>query len=99
MHMETFLLQHLQHDNLINLYEMYECPGGIWLMLEYANGGDLWHGLAQERDYSEATVSRYFKKILLGVKYLHEHQVMHRDLKLENVLVHYPTTTTTNHVC
>ena len=90
MQMEMYLLQHVQDEHLVNLYELYECPDHVWLMLEYADVGDLWHGLASipAAEYTEAKIAELFQQLLLGVKYLHSHRIIvHRDLKLENVLL------------
>jgi len=89
MQMEMYLLQHVQDEHLVNLYELYECPDHVWLMLEYADVGDLWHGLASipAAEYTEAKIAELFQQLLLGVKYLHSHRIVHRDLKLENILL------------
>jgi len=59
----------------------------LWIVMELVDGGDLYHFIAHTPTYNEVVASRQMKQILLGVHYLHSLGVVHRDLKLENLLL------------
>ena len=54
--------------------------------MEYCNGGDLYHKLLKVEKLSEKNAKRIIKQTLLALKHLHDHNIAHRDLKLENIL-------------
>jgi novel protein kinase C epsilon type len=56
-------------------------------MMEYMSGGDLWEQLDEVEVFSEKRAKFYAAEITLAVQFLHQHGILHRDLKLENVLV------------
>jgi len=86
MKMEANILLKVQHENVMSMHALYACEEEMWMVMEYANGGDLVHALATLPIYNEETVARYFKQILLAIQHLHVHHIVHRDIKLENVL-------------
>lgn len=55
--------------------------------MEYVNGGDLFSFVESESHINENNAKVIFKQILLGIQYCHSKNVIHRDLKLENILV------------
>jgi serine/threonine protein kinase len=62
----------------------------LYLVQEYANGGSLQSLLDKEKRFPEKVAKKLLKQIILGFKHLYEHQVIHRDLKLDNLLIHFP---------
>lgn len=82
MRREISTLSFLQHPNIIQLYEAYERKRHIYLILEFSPCGDL-----NGRHPSEPESAAIVRQILLAVTYLHEHNVVHRDLKMENILL------------
>lgn len=91
MKTETTIMKKLEDEHLLRMVELYETEDTIWMVLEFADGGDLMHGLASLPVYNERAVANVFKQILLGVKYLHSEGIVHRDLKLDNILYSTPT--------
>lgn len=77
-----------QHQNIIKLLDLFESNTHYHIVLEYMQGKDLFDYIAK-RGYSlpeeRAKVITY--QILQGVKYLHRFGIVHRDLKLENIMM------------
>jgi len=69
------------------MYELYETPKCLWIILELVDGGDLTHFLASTPNYTEENAALHVKQMLQGVHYLHSLGVVHRDLKLDNILL------------
>eukprot|EP00941_MAST-03F_sp_MAST-3F-sp1_P005936 g5936.t1 len=84
---EISVLMTLDHPNVIKLYETWEDPDTIFLILEVARGGELYENLTSQKDgghYTEKRAGELFLMMVKAIAYCHEHGVAHRDLKLEN---------------
>ncbi|KAL4498649.1 hypothetical protein ABPG72_019767 [Tetrahymena utriculariae] len=86
---EVKVMYSLDHPNIIKLYNHFEEDAYIYLMIEYASGGQLWHKLTKEGRFDENTVKRYMADIILAVEYLHSQNppIIHRDIKPENLIL------------
>lgn len=84
---ETFIITSLRHPNIIKLYEVLDTPKGILLVMEYAAGGELLKVVQSKRRIGEIEACRLFQQIVDGVEYCHREKIIHRDLKLENILL------------
>jgi len=87
MSTEIEIMKRVRHRNIVSMYELYETPKCLWIILELVDGGDLHHYLANTVHYNEVMASRQFRQILNGLHYLHSLGVVHRDLKLDNILL------------
>lgn len=77
----------VQHPNVVRLYEVIDTPTTLYLVMELAEGGDLYdYILRHEGGVVEATAKRHFAQIVRAVSYCHQLHVVHRDLKPENVV-------------
>ncbi|XP_022760785.1 CBL-interacting serine/threonine-protein kinase 1-like isoform X2 [Durio zibethinus] len=77
----------LKHPNVVRLHEILASKTKIYMVLEYATGGELFGRIASKGKLSEAEGRKFFQQLIDGVSYCHDKGVFHRDLKLENVLV------------
>ncbi|MBX7144420.1 MAG: serine/threonine protein kinase [Oligoflexia bacterium] len=83
---ELKICQTIHHPNIVEAYDLIHLGDTIAFTMEYVAGSDLGN-LFRTRRFSYSEVDDIFCKILAGVSVLHEHKVVHRDLKLENVLI------------
>eukprot|EP00419_Tripos_fusus_P049664 CAMPEP_0172837576 /NCGR_PEP_ID=MMETSP1075-20121228/27296_1 /TAXON_ID=2916 /ORGANISM="Ceratium fusus, Strain PA161109" /LENGTH=847 /DNA_ID=CAMNT_0013680983 /DNA_START=29 /DNA_END=2569 /DNA_ORIENTATION=+ len=73
--------------HIIQLYEIIETPHQLYLIMEYACGGELFDYIVQHGRAEEREACRFLHQILAGVEQVHEMRVCHRDLKPENLLL------------
>ena len=86
---EIEILRKIDHPSIIKLYEVYESREFIHLVMEYLEGGDLLAYFNKKGNYSEKDASMVILKILEGINYCHSINVIHRDLKLDNIMLVY----------
>ncbi|KAI8620314.1 kinase-like domain-containing protein [Chytriomyces sp. MP71] len=84
---EVSILMRVRHENIVQLYEMYEIDTKIYLVMELVTGGELFDEIVGRGKYSEPDAAKIVYRILLAVNYLHSLGIAHRDLKPENLLL------------
>ena len=77
----------VQHPNIIHIYEVFENKEKMVLVMEIAAGGELYDFLSERKCLEENEARRIFRQIATAVYYCHKHNICHRDLKLENILL------------
>lgn len=85
---EIEVLKMCQHPNIISLVDIFENSDYYYIILDYMAGSDLFDYL-QARDFNlgEDRVREITYQLALGLRYLHKYGIVHRDLKLENVMM------------
>ena len=91
---EILILKEIDHPNIIKLYEVKETTQFFYLIMELCNGGSLTDRLEEhikkyKRPFSEETVQYLMKQIMSAINYLHLKNILHRDIKLDNILVNF----------
>ncbi|XP_056385605.1 serine/threonine-protein kinase Chk2 isoform X2 [Hyla sarda] len=84
--MEIEILKKINHPCLIKIEDVLDSEGYFYIVLELMEGGELFERVVTSKP-KETTVKLYFYQMLLAVQYLHDNGIIHRDLKLENVLL------------
>jgi protein-serine/threonine kinase len=84
---EISILRDLSHPNIVRLHEMVETDRHIGIIMEYASGGELFDYILNNRYLKDNAARRLFAQLVSGVGYLHKKGIVHRDLKLENLLL------------
>lgn len=84
---EMKIMSSLHHPNIIQIHEVFENHDKIVIVMEYAPEGELYDHLADKKITSEEESRVFFKQIVSAVQYCHKLGVVHRDLKLENILL------------
>ena len=87
---EVEILRSINHPNIVRLYEIYESPQKLYLVMELLTGGELFDRIVGLGKYSEEDARYFTFKLLNAVLYLHDRNICHRDLKPENILLASP---------
>ena len=91
---ELEILQKLKHKNIVRFYDLKQTPSHYYIVMEYCNGGSLMSCLDKymklyRTPFSEKITQYLMKQIVSGLKYIHRHGIIHRDIKLDNILVKF----------
>lgn len=84
---EIQALRNLRHPNIIRILDVADNPDSICFIMEYAAGGELRGYVEKQTLLSEEESRSFFKQIVRAVHYIHSKKIIHRDLKLENILL------------
>ncbi|KAG8856136.1 hypothetical protein FRB91_001195 [Serendipita sp. 411] len=84
---EIAVLESLHHPNIVRLYETIETDKYIGIILDYASGGELFDHILAHRYLREKDARKLFAQLISAVWYIHQKKIVHRDLKLENLLL------------
>jgi len=84
---EIKILKSIKHQHIIKLYEIIETEARIFLIMEYACGGELFDYIVRKDRLSEKEACKFYLQIISGIEFLHGKGIAHRDLKPENLLL------------
>ena len=82
---EIEILKKLDHPYLVNILEFYNTSSSYYIINDYCQYGELYNQITNK--FSETQIAVIFRQIFSGLAYLHANDIIHRDLKLENILI------------
>ena len=91
---EIAILQYLNHPNIVKFQEVKKSRKHLYIIMEYCNGGDLSNALQKYikkngKPFNEKIVQHFMKQIISAFRHIHEKKIIHRDVRLDNILLHY----------
>ncbi|XP_049337751.1 MAP/microtubule affinity-regulating kinase 3a isoform X1 [Astyanax mexicanus] len=84
---EVRIMKILSHPNIVKLFEVIETEKTLFLVMEYASGGEVFDYLVAHGRMKEKEARAKFRQIVSAVQYCHQKHIVHRDLKAENLLL------------
>ena len=84
---EVGILLRLRHRSVVKLYETFETKRHMLLAMELCAGGDLLNYVRKRKKLEEVEAKVIFKQIIEGLGYIHKKRILHRDIKLDNILL------------
>ncbi|XP_043569204.1 NUAK family SNF1-like kinase 1 [Chiloscyllium plagiosum] len=84
---EIEIMSSLNHPHIISIYEVFENKDKMVIVMECASKGELYDYISERHKLSERETRMFFRQIVDAIHYCHKNGVVHRDLKLENILL------------
>lgn len=86
IHREALYLETLKHKNIIRYTHSFIYENEFYNVMDYASGGELCNYISEKKLLGEKEAKKIFKQLYEAVKYIHSKNVIHRDLKPNNIL-------------
>ena len=80
-------MKKLKHNSIVKIFENFENSKYLVIVMEYINGGDLRSFVRKRLRVDENTAKFIFRQIIEALEYIHSKGVIHRDIKLDNILI------------
>nr|XP_049466535.1 serine/threonine-protein kinase par-1 isoform X9 [Anopheles coluzzii] len=87
LYREVRIMKMLDHPNIVKLFQVIETEKTLYLVMEYASGGEVFDYLVAHGKMKEKEARAKFRQIVSAVQYCHQKRIIHRDLKAENLLL------------
>jgi serine/threonine protein kinase len=84
---EIDILSKVDHPNIVRMNAIFDTKESLFIVMELMEGGELYEEIIQRSTFTEAEAAVIVKQLLEALVYLHARQIVHRDLKLENLLL------------
>ena len=84
---EIEILKRMSHLNVIKTKKIFKDSENIYIIMEYCEKGELFNHIEKETHLSNDEAACYFYQLINGLEYIHQKGIVHRDLKLENILL------------
>jgi serine/threonine protein kinase len=93
---EIFILKNISHPNIIKLYDIKQTLNNFYLVFDLCNGGGLSNCLEEymrenQMPFTEEITQHIMRQLVSAIQYLHNKRILHRDLKLDNILLNFNT--------
>ncbi|KAJ3591909.1 hypothetical protein NHX12_007039 [Muraenolepis orangiensis] len=82
---EGMLLSKMKHPNIVAFFKSFQESNSLYIVMEFCDGGDLMKRISVQRGvpFTEEQVVNWFLQVCLGLKHIHDHKVLHRDIKAQ----------------
>ena len=92
---EINIMKKLDHKNIVKLYDLIKTPNNLYIIMEYINGGNLLkylsdYKLSHGAPFPQKMIQYFVKQIVDGLIHMHSKDILHRDMKLDNILLSFP---------
>ncbi|XP_074644417.1 testis-specific serine/threonine-protein kinase 1-like [Tubulanus polymorphus] len=84
---ELHVIQRVSQGNIVQIFNIFDLADAVFIIMEYADGGDLLDHIKGKGALPEPEARRMFKELCSAIKYCHSLNICHRDLKCENLLL------------
>ncbi|XP_062288201.1 serine/threonine-protein kinase Nek5-like [Scomber scombrus] len=86
---EVTLMSKMKHPNIVTFIRSFQERGSLCIVMEYCDGGDLMKKINMQRGvaFTEAKIVDWFVQICLGLKHIHDREILHRDIKSQNIFL------------
>lgn len=80
-------MKDLDYPNIVKIFEFFEDSQFIYIVMEFIKGGSLLAGIIKQKRFSEETAATIVRQLLSTLNYCHMNEVVHRDVKPENIML------------
>lgn len=85
--LEIEIMHRVRHPHIIQLYEIHESEENLFIVMEFASGGELYDYIVSKEKLSEEEAGNFFYQLITAIEYLEKAGICHRDIKPENILL------------